>query len=54
MPVAVPDLVARKRVAGYPTNFAPKPEEALRALTKRGEQLTRALISNYCPELGAN
>lgn len=54
MPVAVPDLVARKQVAGYPTNFAPMPEEALRALTKRGEQLTRALISNYCPELGAN
>lgn len=54
LPVVVPDLVLRKHVAEYPTNFAPVPEEALRALTKRGEQLTRALISNYCPELGAH
>jgi NTE family protein len=52
LPVALPDLVERARVAGYPTNFAPMSAEDLVALTLRGEQLTRSLIDYYCSSLG--
>ncbi len=53
LPVRVPDLVPRDRVAGYPTNFARMSSDDLDALTTRGEQLTRMLIEFYCPALGA-
>jgi NTE family protein len=52
LPVALPDLVERARLAGYPTNFAPMSAEDLVALTLRGEQLTRSLIDYYCSSLG--
>jgi predicted acylesterase/phospholipase RssA len=52
LPVALPDLVERETVAGYPTNFAPVAAEDLEALTLRGEQLTRHLVDYYCPPLG--
>jgi NTE family protein len=52
VPVALPDLVERERVASYPTNFAPMTADDLEALTLRGEQLTRLLIDYYCPSLG--
>ncbi|WP_142062309.1 patatin-like phospholipase family protein [Pseudarthrobacter sp. B4EP4b] len=54
LPIEIPDLVSRSRVAEYPTNFAPMSLEDLEALTTRGEQLTRVLISSYCPELGVS
>lgn len=53
LPLPIPDLVERTRVASYPTNFAPMSEFDLRGLTTRGEQLTRALIDAYCPGLGS-
>ena len=43
-------LVSRSAVADYPTNFAAIDSRSLTALTTRGEQLTRLLISHYCPE----
>jgi predicted acylesterase/phospholipase RssA len=52
LPVPLPDLVERSRVASYPTNFARMSVEDLDAITTRGEQLTRALIDYYCPALG--
>lgn len=52
LPAPIPDLVPRDRVFKYPTNFAAMTRDDLAALTTRGEQLTRALIDTYCPELG--
>jgi len=46
-----PDLVRRSAVAGYPTNFSAMPEEWIDKLSKRGEQLTLALIREHAPEL---
>lgn len=51
LPFLPPDLVRRDEVLGYPTNFAAMPEKYIRLLTQRGEQLTRLLLSHYCPEL---
>jgi NTE family protein len=51
LPAPVADLVPRCRVSGYPTNFSAMAVEDLLALTVRGEQLTRTLLSHYCPEL---
>jgi predicted acylesterase/phospholipase RssA len=51
LPAPVADLVPRSRVSGYPTNFSAMAVEDLLALTVRGEQLTRTLLSHYCPEL---
>ncbi len=51
LPVPVADLVPRSVVADYPTNFAAMDDRSLTALTTRGEQLTRLLISHYCPDL---
>lgn len=52
LPRPVADLVGRDEVVGYPTNFAAMHTDDLRRLTTRGEQLTRTLMSYYCPELG--
>jgi NTE family protein len=52
LPVPLADLVPRERVCGYPTNFAAMTRQDLLALSIRGEQLTRALLQHYCPELG--
>jgi NTE family protein len=51
LPVPVADLVPRSAVADYPTNFSAMDDRSLTALTTRGEQLTRLLISHYCPDL---
>jgi NTE family protein len=53
IPMPLHDLVPRKSVQDYPTNFAPMKAEDLTAIAVRGEQLTRTLISCYCPDLGS-
>ncbi|MFB9864308.1 ThiF family adenylyltransferase [Rufibacter immobilis] len=45
------NLVPRESVMNYPTNFAAMSKTDFDLLTLRGEQLTRLLISQYCPEL---
>lgn len=52
LPVPVPDLVPRDAVERYPTNFASMTDTALSAISVRAEQLTRVLLSHYCPDLG--
>jgi NTE family protein len=44
-------LEPRESVINYPTDFAAMPEVAMKALSNRGEQLTRALVSAYLSEL---
>jgi predicted acylesterase/phospholipase RssA len=51
LPVPLADLVPRRHVESYPTNFARMSSEALIALSVRGEQLTRVLLSHYCPDV---
>lgn len=51
LPCPPVELVPRESVINYPTNFAAMPEAAMKALSNRGEQLTRALVSAYLPEL---
>ena len=48
---APPDLVRRGEVAGYPTDFSAMPERWIERLSKRGEQLTLALLREHAPEL---
>jgi NTE family protein len=45
------DLVRRTEVAGYPTNFSAMPVGWIDRLSKRGEQLTLAVIREHAPEL---
>lgn len=52
LPIPIADLVEREQVAAYPTNFARMAPTDLQAVAIRGEQLTRALIEFYCPQLG--
>ncbi|OZD37402.1 hypothetical protein CH252_33150 [Rhodococcus sp. 06-1477-1B] len=51
LPVHLADLVPRERVATYPTNFAAMSSADFQAVTLRGEQLTRILLSAYHPGL---
>ena len=51
LPVRPPGLVTRSEVVGYRTDFSPMSDEDLSRLTRRGEQLTRAVIEHHCPEL---
>ncbi len=51
LPYQPPDLVRREEVFGYPTDFSPMRRDVVERLALRGEQLTRLLISRYCPEL---
>jgi NTE family protein len=51
LPYAVPDLVARDAVYGYPTDFKAMKPKSIQQISLRGEQLTRALLDYYCPEL---
>lgn len=44
-------IVSREDAHGYPTDFSAMPEEWIEKLSKRGEQLTRALIAEHMPEL---
>jgi len=52
LPFTPPDLVKREEVFGYPTNFAAMTNADIERISTRGEQLTRMLLSYYCPELG--
>jgi integrative and conjugative element protein (TIGR02256 family) len=51
LPWAPSDLVPRSVVSNYPTDFSPMSPETIAALSSRGEQLTRLLLSRYCPDL---
>jgi integrative and conjugative element protein (TIGR02256 family) len=51
VPYAPADLIGREEVFQYPTDFAAMRDEDIDRLARRGEQLTRALIAFYCPEL---
>ena len=45
------DLVSREDAHGYPTDFSAMPDEWIEKLSKRGEQLTYALIAEHMPDL---
>jgi len=51
VPYAPSDFVRREEVFEYPTDFGAMRGEDIDRLAKRGEQLTRALVAHYCPEL---
>lgn len=51
LPWAPPQLVPRRAVEGYPTDFSAMSETNIALLADRGEQVTRLLLSHYCPEL---
>ncbi len=51
LPLPTTDLIPADRVRRYPTDFKAMLPENLAAISLRGEQLTRLLISHYCPEL---
>ena len=51
LPLIPPDLIKREEVYKYQTDFSPMSLRDIELLTTRGEQLTRLLISRYCPEL---
>lgn len=45
------DLVTRDDAAGYPTDFNQMPDEWIERLSRRGDQLTEALLKQYAPHL---
>ncbi|WP_031553075.1 patatin-like phospholipase family protein [Parvularcula oceani] len=45
------DLVPREDVADYPVDFSAMPEAYIDALSRRGEQVTHAVIEEHRPEL---
>ncbi len=45
------DLVTREDAYAYPTDFSAMPHEWIDKLSRRGEQLTRAVIAEHWPEL---
>jgi NTE family protein len=51
LPGKIEGLIAREEVIGYPTNFAAMSDEWIERLSRRGEQLTRTLVSHYLPHL---
>jgi NTE family protein len=51
LPLVPPDLVRREEVYGYPTDFAAMSDQDIGRLSRRGAQLTRILLTQYCPEL---
>jgi len=53
LPIQPSGLVPREKVITYPTDFAAMPAHWIEALSDRGEQLTRALVSAYLPDLRA-
>lgn len=48
---APPDLVKREEVDAYPTDFSAMSEEWIDRLSKRGEQVTLAVLKEHHPEL---
>lgn len=51
LPYLPPDLVRREEVMDYPTDLSAMKLADIERIALRGEQLTRLLISRYCPEL---
>jgi predicted acylesterase/phospholipase RssA len=51
VPVPVTDLVPLEQVRNYPTDFKALTSNHLDLIATRGEQLTRALLAHYCPQL---
>jgi integrative and conjugative element protein (TIGR02256 family) len=51
IPYAPPDLITREEVFEYPTDFVAMEARDIDRIAMRGEQLTRALVAYYCPEL---
>ena len=51
LPYSPPDLVRREDVVNYPTNFSPMSVEDIELIARRGEQLMRILLAQYCPDL---
>jgi len=47
LPAPPPDLVPRSAVRDYPTDFAAMSDSNIALLAKRGEQLTRLLVTRY-------
>lgn len=45
------DLVSRAAADAYPTTFSAMPVEWIEQLSRRGEQLTRALLKEHAPHL---
>ena len=45
------DLVTREEAYAYPTDFSAMPEEWIDKLSRRGEQLTKAVIAEHHPEI---
>lgn len=45
------DLVTREETHDYPTDFSAMPDEWVEKLSRRGEQVTKALIREHWPEL---
>lgn len=45
------DLITREDTYAYPTDFSAMPNEWIDKLSRRGEQLTRAVIAEHWPEL---
>lgn len=51
LPCPPMDLIPREAIKDYPTNFSAMDDKDIENISKRGEQLTRLLITRYCPEL---
>ena len=47
------DLVTREEAYAYPTDFVAMSEEWIERLSRRGEQLTKALVAEHAQELAA-
>ena len=47
------DLVTREEAYAYPTDFSAMKAEWIDRLSRRGEQLTRALVAEHAPDLVA-
>ena len=48
------DLISREEAYAYPTDFSAMAEEWIERLSRRGEQLTKALIAEHAPNLPAS
>jgi len=51
VPVPVADLIPATYVQGYPTDFKAMTDTDMQLIATRGEQLTRALLAHYCPNI---
>jgi NTE family protein len=47
------DLVTREDAYAYPTDFSAMSAAWIERLSRRGEQLTRALVAEYAPHLAS-